>query len=69
MKLSSCDSITHGSTNDSVCEWAVSSGAHGKGMILEFDLVERVVLISGARWLWCDAVDTVLPSLYAVLSI
>lgn len=68
MELSSCDSLTQWSLDNSIYERALSSGTHGKGVILESNLVERMVLISGAWRLRCDAGDTVqLPSLNVVL--
>jgi hypothetical protein len=63
VELSSCDSLTCRSSDSSIHEWAVSSGTHGKGVILESNLVERMVLISGAWRLGCDATDIMPPSL------
>ena len=61
MEFSSCDSLTNRSLDNSIYEWAVSGGTHGKRVILESDLVEVMVLISGA-WCWrCDAADIIPP--------
>lgn len=68
MELGSRDSLTRGSLDNSLYEWAVCGGTHGKRVIpQESSLVEGVVLIAGAWRLRCDAVDALLPSVNVVL--